>query len=154
LNEKWYHLMARWPIQCHRAPKHCMCQAAENWQLGSAHDLWKQQQYSNINENGHAWIEESCDTHIPAWCRVGVTPLQTSPEKYNAGYILLMHHPALWKKLCYHISHFLAFANLANLRTDTPDTTAIGVTADATYSSAWVPGHGKGPLWCLSHIKL
>jgi len=41
-----------------------MCQAAEqNWQLGSAHDLWKQQQYCNIIDNGHAWIEESCDTH-------------------------------------------------------------------------------------------
>ena len=31
----------------------------------------------------------------------------------------------------------------------TPDisATAIGVTADATYSSVRVPGHGKGPLW-------
>ena len=50
-----------------------------------------------------------------------------------------MHHPALWKKLCYHMCHFLAFANLANLRTDAPlilSATATGVTADATYSSA------------------
>lgn len=119
LNEKWYHLMARWPIQCHRAPKHCMCQAAEqNWQLGSAHGLWKQQQYCNINEKWPCldrrvmWY-----THTPAWCTVGVTPLHTSPEKYNAGYIL-MHHSALWKKLCYHMCHFLACANLANLRTE------------------------------------
>jgi len=145
--------MARWPIQCHRAPKHCMCQAAEqNWQLGSAHDLWKQQQNCNITENSHAWIEESCDTHTPAWCIVGVTPLQTSVEKYSAGYILLMNHPALWKKLCYHMCHFLACASLANLRTEAPlilSATAIGVIADATYSSAWVPGHGKGPV-CTS----
>jgi hypothetical protein len=111
--------MARWPIQCHRAPKHCMCQAAEqNWQLGSAHGLWKQQQYCNINEKWPCldrrvmWY-----THTPAWCTVGVTPLHTSPEKYNAGYIL-MHHSALWKKLCYHMCHFLACANLANLRTE------------------------------------
>lgn len=46
-------------------------------------------------------------------------------------------------------SSFLASANLANLRAEAPmilSTTAIAVTADVTYSLAWAPRHGKGPV--------